>query len=381
MALASRSLTTSALALLALATAPGCVDTTIPDLSRELGEGRTDGPFCSPEDLNFFPPQELRIHLIDVGQGDAIWVQTPYYTSMFLESQNILIDAGPSGNVPGTSPGGAVVVDYLLRNGVDVGGRIHAVVITHAHEDHYGGLPQVLSTFEVERYVDPGFDANSSGFISARSSAQSEVLRVSGPTLPGGGRSIGVPIVPELVTDLFTPTTLFGEYVYSEVIWGEDEPPSGNVSNPGGTDINNTSVAFAIRYGQRQALLMADLESEVEGRLIAAHDAGEISLTSAVLKVAHHGSSSSSTRPFLARVFPTKSDDHWAVISSGKRSFGGTQLPTEQTLQNLTEVLTANHLLSTENRDDIKTSGTEHGDDHILVRITEDGRVRACYGF
>lgn len=373
MASAQRPLTASALAALALATAPGCVDTTIPDLSRELGEGRTDGPFCSPEDLNFFPPQELRIHLIDVGQGDAIWVQTPYYTSMFLESKNILIDAGPSGNVPGTSPGGSVVVDYLLRNGVDVGGRIHAVVITHAHEDHYGGLPQVLSTFEIDRYVDPGFDANSSGFISARSSAQAEVRRLLG--------QVSVPAVPELVPRLNSQTSLFGEYVFAEVLWGTDTPPSGNTSNPGGTDINNTSVAFALRYGQRQALLMADLESEVEGRLISAHDAGEISLTSAVLKVAHHGSSSSSTRPFLARVFPTKSDDHWAVISSGKRSFGGTQLPTEQTLQNLTEVLTANHLLSTENRDDIKTSGSEHGDDHILVRITEDGRVRACYGF
>lgn len=353
--------------------APGCVDTSIPDLSRELGEGRTDGPFCNPEDLNFFPPEELRIHLIDVGQGDAIWVQTPYYTSMFLESKNVLIDAGPSGNVPGTSPGGAVVVDYLLRNGIDVGGRIHAFVATHAHEDHYGGLVQVLSSFEIERYVDSGFDANSPGFISARSSAQAEVSRLSG--------LVSSPAIPELVPRLYSQTTLFGEYVSADVVWGVDVPPSGNTSSPSGTDINNTSVAFAIRFANQQMLLMADLESEVEGRLMSAHDAGEISLTSAVLKVAHHGSSSSSTRPFLARVFPVKSDQNWAVISSGRRSFGGTTLPTEETLQNLTEVLTANHLLSTENRDDIKGSGTEHADDHILVRITSDGSVRACYGF
>ncbi len=352
---------------------PGCVDTSVPDLSRELGEGRTDGPFCSPETLAYFPPEELRIHLIDVGQGDAIWVQTPYFTSQFLESRNVLIDAGPSGNVPGTSPGGAVVVDYMLRNGVDVGGRIHAVVLTHAHEDHYGGLPQVLSTFEIERYVDSGYDANSTGFVSTRSAAEAEVRRLNG--------AVSSPVVPELVPRLYSQTTLFGDYVSTDVLWGTETPPSGNTANPGGTDINNTSVAFAIRFNNRQALLMADLENEVESQLIAASDAGAISLVSSVLKVAHHGSSSSSTRPFLARVFPNKSDDNWAVISSGRRSFGGTTLPTEQTLGNLTEVLSPNHLLSTENRDDIKGSGTEHGDDHILVRITADGRVLSCYGF
>jgi len=355
----------------ALAAPTSCVDTTLPDLSRELGEGRTDGPFCSPSRVEFFPPEELRIHVIDVGQGDAIWIQTPYYDSPELESKNILIDAGPSGNVPGTSPGGAIVVQYMLSRGLVPGDVIHALVISHAHEDHYGGVNQVASVFEIARYVDPGFDASSTGFLSARGAASADARRLGG--------QVATPVVPELVPRTFAATDLFGEYVDATLLWGRATPPSGNTSSPSGTDINNTSVAFSIRWNLRQVLFMADLEEEVEGQLILAHDAGEINLQSAVLKVAHHGSSSSSHAPFLARVFPSASDGDWAIISSGRRSFGGVTLPTEQTLLNLASMLQPNHTLSTENRDDIKTSGTEHNDDHIIVTLKSDGRVEACY--
>jgi len=359
-------------ALLALAML-SCVDTSVPDISRELGEGRTDGPYCTPDVIDNFPPEELRIHIIDVGQGDSIWVQTPYYDSQLLESRNILIDAGPSGNVVGSSPGGDVVVEYMLGHGLVVGDPIHAFVLTHAHEDHYGGGATVASTFSIERYVDPGFTADSQGFLSTRAAAEADVRNVNG--------KISVPAVDQLVPRIFSSTDLFGEYVEATLLWAAVTPPSGNFSNPSGTDINNTSVAFALRWGQNQVLLMADLEKEVEAALIAANDAGEINLQSQVLKVAHHGSRNSSSPEFLARVFPTKSDQDWALISSGRKSFNGTTLPTEETLTNLHDFLPDHHILSTENRDDIKTSGTEHGDDHIIVRLMADGRVEACYGF
>lgn len=352
-----------------------CVDTTLPDLSNQFAGGRTAGPFCSPEDMADLPQEELRLHFIDVGQGDAIWIQTPWYDSRLLESKNILIDAGPSGNVPGTSPGGAVVVDYLLRNGLDLGERLDALVITHAHEDHYGGLEDVVSAFEVARYIDPGFDGGSSGFRQSRALAETEVERLSG--------EVAVPAVPRLVPELFASTLLFGEFVTAEVLWAAETPPSGNASSPSGTDINNTSVAFGLRWAERQVLLLGDLEEEVEASLVTAHDEGRINLASSVVKVGHHGSSSSSTPAFLARLFPTKSADNWAIISSGRRSFSGTTLPTEQTLANLAAVLMPYHTLSTENEDGPmeKAPGTEHGDDHILVRVMADGRVEACYAF
>jgi beta-lactamase superfamily II metal-dependent hydrolase len=364
----------AALVALLPSLAPGlaCVDTTLPDLSLELGTGRTDGAFCPIEVLQAFPPEELRIHLIDVGQGDAIWVRTPWFGDRLAESRNILVDAGPSGNVPDTSRGGDVVVDHLLANGLAPGDMLHAMIVTHAHEDHYGGAERVASTFEVGAWVDPGFSADSPGFLNTRSFVENRV------NLLGG--HIHSPAIPSLAAAPFDPVDIFGPLVQADILWAASTPPTGSASSPSGTDVNNTSIAFALRWGFRQVLLMADLEEEVEERLVAAHDAGEIDLRSAVLKVAHHGSSSSTSDAFLARVLGGRGGgEDWAVISSGRRSFSGTTLPTPETVARLKGAYLPNHVLSTENRDDVKEPGTEHGDDHIIVRVRSDGLVEACY--
>lgn len=360
--------------LLAFPMAPlafvACVDVSYPTEIVGPSLGRNPGPICSPEVVAEFLPEELRIHLIDVGQGDAIWVQTPYFDEQFLESKNILVDAGPSGFVSGTSPGGAVVVAYMIEHGMLPGDVLDALVITHAHEDHYGGGSTVASTFEIDRYVDSGYSADSSGFLTVRGAAQDDVQRLGG--------DFDTPAIGALVNDLYGETDLFGEFVDARVIAASATSEGGDE----GTAINNTSVAFALSYVGNQVLLMADLEDAIEQRLIAAHDQGLISLTSRVLKVAHHGSRNSTSQAFLQRVFPppnAPSDQDWAVISSGVRSFSGTTLPTEETRTNLANHLLPRHVLSTENDDQDKASGTEHDDDHILIRLLADGRVEACY--
>lgn len=356
-----------------------CVDVSFPTSIVGPSTGRTPGPTCSPEVLAELAPEELRIHLIDVGQGDAIWIQTPYFSSRELESRNILIDAGSCGGF-GPCVGGETIKTYMSNHGVVEGEPLHALVLTHAHEDHYGGARTVAEWLAVEEYVDPGYDADASGFISTRSFVESEVLGFDG--------DVHVPATGNL-TPLYGETTLFGGFVDATLIWAATTPPPGGADE--GSDINNTSVAFAIRYGPSQVLLTGDIEDVVEQMLIAANDAGEINLASSVLKVAHHGSAGSSSDAFLKRVFPNPGETNFAVISSGVKTFGGTTLPTQATLDRLmrsgTETadqfsgLLARHVLSTENDDQDKAFGDEHNDDHILIRVLADGRVEACYGF
>jgi competence protein ComEC len=357
--------------------AAGCIDTSIPDLSQQLGNGRTDGPFCGPELIEGLPAETLKIHVIDVGQGDAVWVPTPWVSSRALESLNILIDTGSDGAIPGTSPGGSTLVDYLSTHGLPFGERLDALVITHAHEDHYGGVSAVVAAYEVARYVDPGFDAGSNGFLNARGVAVTDVQALGGET--------DVPADPSLTTRYGT-TNLFGDAVTATLLWGVDTPPSGHTVNPDGTDINNTSIALALNWAGRRALLMGDCEREVEALLVQAAQEGRVLLDADVLKVGHHGSDTASSASFLDAVFATPDQETWAVISSGRKYFTGTSLPADATVTALRTRLGNYHVLSTENRDSVasggdtdKTNATAHGDDHVIITIGPDGATHACY--
>ena len=83
--------------------------------------------------------QTLTVHFIDVGQADSIYIQAP-------GNYDILIDAGNNSDGP-------TVVDYLKRQKVD---DIEIMIATHAHEDHIGGLDDVLAAFDVEKIIDSG---------------------------------------------------------------------------------------------------------------------------------------------------------------------------------------------------------------------------------
>jgi competence protein ComEC len=92
----------------------------------------------------------LRVSFIDVGQGDAIWIQTPV-DDAGGPARNILIDGGPDRGAKNRVP------RYLSAYALPPGSTIDCVVATHPHDDHYPGLIDILEQYDVKMIVDTGF--------------------------------------------------------------------------------------------------------------------------------------------------------------------------------------------------------------------------------
>jgi competence protein ComEC len=208
----------------------------------------------------------LEMHVIDVGQGDALAIRTP-------RGRWILVDAGPSWD--GGDAGRRTVAPYIRRFGGDV---VHQV-ITHPHLDHYGGVPGVLSPLAVDSVWEGGARANA-GYVDWRSRERR----------PWGVLSAGDSLVLDgVVCRVLAPTP----------VWGASQ------ENP-----NEASVVLRVEYGEQRWLLTGDAEAGAEEWLLAQARGG---LAATVLKVGHHGSRSSSSPAFLEAVAPRV-----AVISVGR---------------------------------------------------------------
>ena len=219
------------------------------------------------------PDGLLHVTALDVGQGDAILVVAP-------NGRRMLVDGGPSPSA---------VLDGLGRRFAPWDRRLDVVVLTHPDADHLGGLPAVLRRYRVGHIVQPEAEhATPDGQAwDAAVGAEGAVVH----TATAGMR---------LVLDGATG-------VAADVRW----PPAGDVERALGVDevpTNDRSVVLVLRHGRRSIVLTGDIEEAVERALMRSRDA----LRGDVLKVAHHGSATSSTAAFLAAVAP-----RLAVISVG----------------------------------------------------------------
>lgn len=232
-----------------------------------------------------YGPAPLTVTYLDVGQGDAILIQTP-------QRHVWLVDGG---GVPGFlktdyDVGEKVVVPALASQGID---EIDVLVITHPDEDHIKGLGAVLKHVHV-RHIITSF--------AAQTSEEAPFYR----ELIADAKRRGIAVTNIQKGDRHTPEPGL------EVLY--HNPPGQPFQNTR-SDSNANSIVFSMIYGQRHFLFTADLEGEVERRL------GSLPRTD-VLKVAHHGSAHSTTPEFLRMVRPRH-----AVLSAGARNRYGHPAP------------------------------------------------------
>jgi len=213
------------------------------------------------------PDDKLHVSILDVGQGDAILVQTPGH-------QNILIDGGPSPRA----------IDLELSKKLPFWDRtIDLVILTEPQADHMVGLAEVLRNYRVKQVFESDIAYDSTTYQQWLSLVKNEKV---GHKIAHAGQKIEL-----------------GDGIKVDVL----HPPSPLLQGTS-DDVNNNSLALRLSWNRVSFLFTSDICKEAEWYLIAQR----ANLKSTVLKVAHHGSVTSTSEQFLASVNP-----EIAVVSVG----------------------------------------------------------------
>ena len=206
--------------------------------------------------------EELMVYFLDVGQADSILIRAG--------NNNMLIDAG-------NNEDGALIVSYLKELGVE---QLDYVVGTHPHEDHIGGMDDIINNFDIETYMMPDVLSTTKTFEDVLTALSNNNLTY---LVPKEGSSYDL-----------------GSADIKIIYVGEE-----------GGDLNDASIVLKFTYGDNSFLFTGDATSNVEEELLESN----ANIKSDVLKVAHHGSDYSSTNEFIDAVNP-----EYAVISVGKNN-------------------------------------------------------------
>lgn len=226
--------------------------------------------------INTTSEESFHIYFIDVGQADSILIEN--------NKEYALIDAG-------NNEDGKKLVNYLKSLGIN---QFQYVIGTHAHEDHIGGMDDIINNFKINHYYMPDVITTTKTFEDILDSLKSNNITFETPEINS--------------TFSLSNTTFKVLYV------GNDK-----------TDLNNTSIVLKAYYQNTSYLFMADAPSSIE-RIIIDKD-----IKSDVLKVGHHGSQYSTSAVFLKKVEPK-----YAIIEVGKENIYNH--PKEITLKKLNKL-------------------------------------------
>lgn len=218
----------------------------------------------------------LNVYYFDVGQADSILLEN--------NGQYMLIDAGNNADGEG-------LVNYFEDLGIKT---FEYVIGTHAHEDHIGGMDDIINNFEVKNFYMPDVVTTSKTFEDLVGALENNEVAFQTPQ----------------IGDVF----VFGHCKFEVLYVGEE-----------GDDLNDTSIVVRGLYGNNSFLFMGDATSNVEKEIL------DSNIDSDVLKVGHHGSRYSSSVKFLNKVTPKVS-----IISTGEGN--SYKHPHDVTLEKLNDV-------------------------------------------
>lgn len=223
---------------------------------------------------------KLEMSVLDVGQGDSLFVVSPHGKTLLIDGGGAFGGFAGQGN-RGIDPGEEAVSPYLWSRGFQ---KLDVVALTHAHQDHIGGLAAILENFRVGQ-LWVGRE------VSSRALANIEQL----------ARDRNIPIEHEARSNSFLWDNVKGKFFWPEV----------SSAAPALAAKNDDSLVLRLQYNNDAILLPGDAEKEAERGMLAENGADE--LQAKVLKIGHHGSKNSTTPEFLAAVKP-----RLAIISVGE---------------------------------------------------------------
>ena len=234
--------------------------------------------------------KDLRLTFIDVGHGDSILIEFPKGKRMLIDGGGLYEDRFDIGK--------NVIAPFLWERKIR---RIDILGLTHPDPDHLKGLVFIASQFSIGQFWNNGFQTDSEPYLQLKKILEEKKTK----TL-----SLNEETPPQIINGVEIS-------VLNPPVWNAMQRKVRNF-----WDLNNASLVMKLRFKNTSVLLTGDIGKEAEGRILGK----DYPLRADILKIPHHGSSSSSSPPFLERVKPT-----YAILSVGERNIG--RLPHPEVLK------------------------------------------------